>query len=52
MEIVYALNLKKNKIKKVNRYIYCNRNGYSSSSVRFLYEGESIKKSDTPEIKI
>ena len=28
---------------------YCNRNGYPSSSVRFLYEGETIKETDTPE---
>ncbi len=51
MEIVYALNLKKIKLKKLID-TYCNRNGYSSSSVRFLYEGESIKESDTPEIKM
>ena len=28
---------------------YCNRNGYPITSVRFIYEGESIKDSDTPE---
>ena len=28
---------------------YCNRNGYPITSVRFIYEGESIKDTDTPE---
>lgn len=29
---------------------YCSRNGYPLSSVRFVYEGETIKETDTPEL--
>lgn len=28
---------------------YCNRHGYPQNSVRFIYEGEEIRETDTPE---
>ena len=28
---------------------YCARNGYPQNSIRFLYEGEEIRESDTPQ---
>ena len=28
---------------------YCARNGYPQKSIRFLYEGEEIRESDTPQ---
>ena len=28
---------------------YCSRQGFPVSSVRFLYESESLKETDTPE---
>ena len=28
---------------------YCSRHGYPLKSVRFVYEGESVKETDTPE---
>lgn len=27
---------------------YCQRNGYHSRSVRFIYEGDRVKETDTP----
>ena len=36
------------KLKKLMQ-TYCARNGYPQNSVRFLYEGEEIRESDTPE---
>lgn len=28
---------------------YCNRNGFPKDSVRFVFEGNTIKDNDTPE---
>ena len=36
------------KLKKLMQ-TYCARNGYPQNSVRFLYEGEEIRETDTPE---
>ena len=36
------------KLKKLMQN-YCARNGYPQNSVRFLYEGEEIRETDTPE---
>ncbi len=36
------------KLKKLMQ-TYCARNGYPLNSVRFLYEGEEIRETDTPQ---
>ena len=36
------------KLKKLMQ-TYCARNGYPQNSVRFLYEGEEIRETDTPD---
>ena len=36
------------KLKKLMQ-TYCARNGFPQNSVRFLYEGEEIRETDTPE---
>lgn len=28
---------------------YCSRNGYPKDSVRFIYDGETVKDTDSPE---
>ena len=44
-----CFKLKRNtKLKKLMDN-YCTRQGYMPTSVRFIYEGETIKESDTPE---
>ena len=37
------------KLKKLME-TYCSRHGFQPESVRFIYEGEVIKETDTPEI--
>jgi len=45
---VICFKLKKTTQMKKMIDSYCQRNGYHSKSVRFIYEGERIKETDTP----
>ena len=47
--IAICFKMKKTiKLKKLMQ-TYCARNGYPQNSIRFLYEGEEIRETDTPE---
>ena len=47
---VICFKLKKTTLLKKMIENYCNKNGLHPKSVRFIFEGERIKESDTPEL--